>query len=664
MPQVIAAVTYAFEATITYVSAEIGGAVAGITGSTAAGAAVSDVVYASLAALPRLAVYAGLSALLVPKIPKPDAALLTLKQSVPQRRRAFGVVRSGGPYILWKAKDDFAYDVVAIHDGEINAYLGFYLNDDKVTIFPDISGDLTLTGGIIQGGADGRYTPPQVKIQYRTGLASETAYADLVAALPGVWTNAHRGDGVATVFLSCQNGKAVHFNHDFPNGKPAISAVYESQKVFDPRNPAHDEADPSTWDFDGGQNVFLQLLTYLMRERGYAYDWSSAEVATFNQAKWDRRFGNRLAMWAAAADVCDEAVPLAAGGTEPRYRAGFQYLLDQPESAVVNVLLNAADGWLGLDGEGGFVPYAGKFTPPTVTLTDADVKAYSCERGVAIENQVNQINCTITDPAKGYNSAEVDPWIDAVAVARAGTPLVEQLDLPQVQSHTQARRLMKRRAERHQALARGQMTVELSTDEAKSVLGQRFLQVNLTLGSVIMADAVIEVTDTPTIDLSNWTVSFPWIYVDVAARDGWTPETDEGAPPPTGDPVGSDPLTPPTIDAISASYAGDAVPRLVLNVTGPDRADLSWKVQWRRAGTTLWTVEDVDDGDVHPSPVLLTGFVPADAALEVQTGFFTGGGNFSGWSDTETVDTSTFYPTADSVSATADSTLITADAEP
>jgi hypothetical protein len=292
LPQAIAAVVYAFEATITYVSAEIGGIVAGVTGSTAAGAAVSDVVYSSLAALPRLAVYAGLSVLLAPKIPKPDAALLTLKQSVPQRRRAFGTVRSGGPYAFWKAKDDFAYDVVAIHDGEISQFLGFYLNDEKVTIYPDISGDLVLTGGVIQGGADGRYTPPQVKIQYRTGLATETAYAELVAALPGVWTNAHRGDGVASVFLSCQNGKAVHFNHDFPNGKPAISALYESQKVFDPRNVDHDEADPSTWDFDGGQNVFLQLLTYLMRERGYAYDWDSSENATFNSAKWNRRFGN------------------------------------------------------------------------------------------------------------------------------------------------------------------------------------------------------------------------------------------------------------------------------------------------------------------------------------------------------------------------------------
>lgn len=654
MPQAVAAVVYAFEATITFISAEIGGAVAGITGSTAAGAAVSDVVYASLAALPRLAVYAGLSALLAPKIPKPDAALLTLKQSVPQRRRAFGVVRTGGPFFFWKALGDKSYDGVIVHDGQINQYLNFYLNDELAT----------LVGDVVQTGADGRYTSPQVRIQSRVGLPTETPYADLVSAFPTIWDNSHRGDNTASVLLICQNGKAVHFNHDFPNGKPAVSAEYESQLVFDPRNVAHDEADPSTWDFVGGRNVILQLLTYLMRERGYAYDWDAEENDTFNADKWNRRFGNNLALWAAAADVCDEEVDLAAGGTEPRYRAGFQYLLDQPESAVVNVLLVACDGWLGLDGNGGFVPYAGKFSPPTRVLTDADVKAFSCERGVAVENQVNQINATFTDPAKSYNSAEVDPWIDPVAVARAGTPLVEQLDLPQVQSFTQCRRLMKRRMERHQALARGQMTVEFNTDTGKSVLGQRYLQVSLAQGPTVMADMIIEVTDTPTIDLSNWTISFPWTSVDPNARDGWTPETDEGATPPPGDTTPPELLAIPTIDTISASYGTDPTPRLALNVTGADRSDMTWQLQWRRQGTTLWTVEDVDDADVYPSPVLISGFVPADAVLEVQVQYTSGGGNLSGWSLTSTVDTSAAYPTADSTTITADSTIITADATP
>lgn len=655
MPQTFAAIAAAFVAGATYISAAVGGFVAAATGSVAIGGAVADLTYAAILAAPRLAVYVGLSLALIPKIPKPEAAIENLKQSIPPRRRAFGIVRTGGPFALWTAKEDFSLNVVVFHDGPINQFLNYYLNDDLVT----------LVGDVVQTGSDGRYTSPQVRIQSRTGLTPETPYTDLIAKLPVVWTSAHRGDGVASGFLSCQNGKAVHFNHDFPNGEPALSAEYEAQLVYDPRNDAHDPADPSTWDFTAGRNVACQLMTYLMLERGYAYDWSNDEVATFNTEKWERRFANNLTFFNDAADACDEEVALAAGGTEPRYRAGFQYTLDQPESAVVNVLLMAMDGWLGIDGNGGFVLYAGKFTPPSVILTDADLKAFRCDRGVAAENRVNTINGTISDPAKAYNSAEIDPWIDLAGITSAGTPLVEQVDLPQVQSYTQGRRLLKRRMERHKALASGTMTVELSTDDGKSVLGQRFIRVMLSQGPTVMSDLIIEITDNLTIDLNNWTVTFPWISVDPDARDGWTPSEDEGAEPPAGDDSDPGALVKPTIDTISASYAVDPTPRLTLNVTGPDRADLTWEIRWRVSGLTIWQpTEFPDDGGVYPSPVLQTGFVPADVLLEVQTRYETGGGLFSDWSDSSFVDTGAAYLTADSTTITADSTIITADAEP
>jgi hypothetical protein len=94
--------------------------------------------------------------------------------------------------------------------------------------------------------------------------------------------------------------------------------------------------------------------------------------------------------------------------------------------------------------------------------------------------------------------------------------------------------------------------------------------------------------------------------------------------------VGSDPLVAPTIDTISASYGSDPNPRLALNVTGPDRADLVLAAAMASdQGTTLWNVEAVDDGDVHPSPVLISGFVPPTPSLEVQVRYITGGGNVS-----------------------------------
>jgi hypothetical protein len=580
MPQALAAVEAGIEAVATAVSAFAANTAAYITGGNIAiDTAVSEIAYAAVP----LTIYAGLSTLLLPKVPKPEQGLLTLKQDVPPRRRGFGRYRTGGPFALWAAREDFAFDIVMLHDGLIDGVEAFWLNDDQVT----------LAGDVVQEGPDGRYPPPQVKIFYRLGEATETAYEALLTGLPDIWTSAHRGDGIASLLLTCQNGKAVHQYHNFPNGEPSATALIRAQRVFDPRDVTQDEADPSTWKWS--TNPVLCLLTYFMYERGYAYDWSALEVATFNQKKWNRRFGNTLAYWVAAADVCDEPVDLAGGGTEPRYQIGGQYTLDQDESSVVNTVLTSMDGWLGFNGRGGVIVYAGKFTPPAVTLTEAQIKSYTRKKGVPIEDRVNQVVIQFTDPAKAYNTNEADPWTDDAAVAKAGRVEPETLDLPWVQSFTQARRLAKRRMLRHQASYSGSMTVNFA---ARAILGERFIQVDLATGPASMQGLIIEVTSNLRINMSTLEISFDWVAVDPDLRDGWTPETDEGSTPSTGNGGGTQtPPADPVINTGSAFYGeADVSPRLTLNVTGPDRADLSWQIQWRVHGTTLWTVEAWDDG--------------------------------------------------------------------
>lgn len=648
MPPVIGAITAGITAVATYVGAAVGGFVASVTGSIALGGYVSTALFYGT----ELAIYAGLSLLTVPKVIKPEGGVISLKQSVPPRRRGFGMYRTGGPYVLWEAKEDFALNVIAVHDGEIESFESFFLNDDPVT----------LVGDTVQEGADGRYPPPQVKIQYRLGLPTETNYSDLTAKLPTIWPSTCRGDGVASIFLSCQNGKAVHQYRNFPNGEPQVSAVIKAQKCFDPREVGHDESDPSTWEWSA--NPVLALLTYLMRERGYCYDWTADEVDTFNTANWNRRFGNTIAYWSAAADVCDEAVSLDAGGTEPRYSIGGQYTLDEDETAVVNTLLTSFDGWLTTDGQGGFIISAGKFEPPTVTLTEVHIKSVSVQLGQAIENQVNEIDISYTDPGKNYNTAEADPWIDETAILAAGKPRSEQLDLPWVQSFTQARRLAKRRMERHQAVCRGTMTVSLA---AQAIFGQRFLTVNYPV-IPILDGLIIEVTGNLQIDLSRLEITFPWTSVDPDARDGWTPATDEGSAPPPVDGSGAEALDPPTIDTASAWYVdggSGGAPRLILGVTGPDRADLAWEARWRVDGLTDWSaIQHFDDIEDYPSATLRTDFVTAADSIEVQVRYQTGGGLFSDWSASAFVDTNSPTLTADTTTLTADTTVYTADAAP
>lgn len=640
----------------TWVGASVGGAVtAGLTAvgvSSATALAVGGYVSTALFYGTQLAVYAGLSLALVPSVPKPEQGNISFKQAIPVKRRGYGQYRTGGPLACWEARKDKAYLLAMIHDGPIDSFVSFYLHDDPVT----------LVGDVVQSGTDGRYWSPdqRVKLFTRTGLATETAIADFMTGMPGYWTSAHRGDGIAQIAQVATNGKLVHFQHDFPNGEPNPSAVIKAQRVWDPRDVGQDESDPSTWLWS--DNPALCYLHFLMYDRGYGYDWSSDGVASFNSAKFTRRFGNTLSYWTDAADVCDEEVELAAGGTEKRYRIGGQFFLDQDETAVVNQFIVSMDGWSSTDGQGGFVIYAGKFTPPTITLTDKDVRSLHLQYGMQAESRVNTVNATFTDPAKQYNTSEADPWVDEAALLKAGRPRAEQMDLPWVQSYTQARRLAKRRMERHQASCRGSMSVSMS---AVDVLGQRFLEVDLQTGPEVMQGLIIEVTGNVRVDLPSMSISFDFTAVDPASRDGWTPATDEGSTPPPVDSNPQEPLPVPTIDTISASYGVDPNPRVTLNVTGPNRADLDWELQWRTEGTSLWQpIEHPDDGDLYPSAVLQSGFVPADDVLEFQVRYHTGGGLYSEWSAIVTVDTSAAYPTFDSTTITFDSEVVTWDAEP
>lgn len=652
MPQAIAAAT-AWIATA--VSAAAANAAAIITGGNIAiDAAISTTVYYGT----QLVIYAGLSLALAPNVPKPEAGNATFRQAVPTRRRGYGEYRTGGPFGAWEARKDQAFDIVMLHAGEIDSVVGYYLHDDRVT----------LVGNTVQSPADGRYWSEdhRVRLITRLGLATETAIPEFVAAMPGYWTTAHRGDGIAQLAMIATNGKLVHFQHDFPNGEPNPSAVIRAQRVFDPRDMAQDEADPSTWVWS--ENAALCYLHYLMYDRGYAYDWTAAEVATFNPAKWTRRFARTLQTWVAAANVCDEDVELAGGGTEKRYTIGGQYFLDQDETAVVNQFLTSMDGWSSTDGRGGFILSAGRFTPPTVTLTDRHIRALNLKLGLPAESQVNTINISFCDPAKGYNTSDADPWVDDAAIAVDGRPRPEQLDLPWVKSFTQARRLAKRRMERHQASCRGSASVTMAAlnVNGQSILGQRFIEFDLSLAyGPLFQNLIVEITGNMSIDLASMTLSFDWTAVDPASRDGWVPATDEGTPPPPVDPSPSEPLPIPTIDTISASYGIDPNPRVTMNVTGPDRADIDWESQWRVQGATLFQpIEHPDDGDIHPSPVLQSGFVPADALLQFQVRYHTGGGVYSEWSPIATVDTSAAWPTFDSTTTTFDSEVVTWDAEP
>ena len=186
------------------------------------------------------------------------------------------------------------------------------------------------------------------------------------------------------------------------------------------------------------------------------------------------------------------------------------------------------------------------------------------------------------------------------------------------------------------SLRRGQIVSGLY---GLNAFGHRYIRIqNAEL--VSMADVVVEVMGVE-FDPMSATVMIDVILADTGI-DAWNPATEEGATVSGSDRPAPEPLAAPTIDTVTPFYedngTGSGI-RLTIDGDGPARDDLTWFARWRVDGTTSWVEAQFTDAAAGSPVLLTTGFVPADATLEVQIAYQTGGGTLSPWSATYEVVT-------------------------
>ncbi|MFN7010886.1 MAG: hypothetical protein ACK4PN_12725 [Allorhizobium sp.] len=187
---------------------------------------------------------------------------------------------------------------------------------------------------------EGRYSDKRVQIDHRVGLVPETAYTVLtnILAADGAWTSNHRGDGQASVAMIALNSSQKKQQKRFPYGHPRLSVEVDGVYVWDPRDPDQDPDDPGTWGWD--RNAALIMLWHqCFNEFGHRRDYRKAILPV-------------LDMWIEEADVCDEDVALAAGGTQKRYLCGGFDITDHDPKVATNAILSACDGWICERGDG------------------------------------------------------------------------------------------------------------------------------------------------------------------------------------------------------------------------------------------------------------------------------------------------------------------------
>lgn len=437
--------------------------------------------------------------LFAPKMPKPEDRQVLVREATHPRARHYGRVKTSGVLAYLSTKEGSLYRLIATGTGEADAIEEHWIDDTAVTI--DGSGDVT--------GPD-PYTD-RLNIQYRLGTGSQTAYSTLTTEFPSDWTTDHRGLGMSHALVTLNPIKAEKFPKVYPRGEPNYRQVLRGAKVYDPREAGHDPDDSSTWEWS--ENAALCILDYMTHADGMALDRSYFDAAD----------------WGDAADDCDDAISLKAGGTAPRYVTGFTYDYLQRPADVLAQLLRACDGQIVPTSTGGLKLLIGKWAAPTVTITDDMIVDYNMAPGAGVIDAANVIKARFTSPNHDYQATEADEWRDETDVTARGE-LVSAQDYFAVTSHGQCRRLMKLAAHRLNPSWSGTLTLNT---RGFAVIGERFVTIHL---GEININETFEVTGDPEIILSDDNI-VTGIRLTVSALPStaydWNAADEEGTAPAT-----------------------------------------------------------------------------------------------------------------------------------
>lgn len=328
--------------------------------------------FASFATKFAIAASLGLAAkLLAPKPKAPSFSSLanrtqTIKQSIVARSIVYGEAKVSGPLVYAEStnNNEYLHLVVALAGHEVQAINTIYLNDDELTL--DGSGNVT---------APTKYVG-FVRVKKHLGTATQSADTDLVAESDGKWTSDHKLLGTAYVYVR------LKFSQDaFPNGIPNIAAIVQGKKVYDPRT------DTTAY----SNNAALCLLDYL-QDSIYGLGAEDSEVD--------------LTRFEAEANICDEAVALAAGGTQARYSCNGVVESDDSPKSIIEDMLTSCAGTVYYSG-GVWSLKVGAYQAPTSTITDDDMRGpISIQTKLSRRDNFNGVKGVFVSPESNWQATD------------------------------------------------------------------------------------------------------------------------------------------------------------------------------------------------------------------------------------------------------------------
>ncbi len=249
------------------------------------------------------------------------------------------------------------------------------------------------------------------------------------------WSADMIGNGICYAIVTCK------YDRELFAGFPQLRFELSGIPLYDPRKDAslggvgtHVLSDPTTWEVS--ENPAVQIYNIML---GIPLPGGDRWGGGLAQADLP------LANWVAAMNACDAPVTLAAGGTEPQYRAGFEARVNEEPASVIEDLLKACSGEMA-DIGGMWKIRAGAPALPTLVVTDDDI-IITADQSFApftgLENTHNGITASHPDPDALWEAHAAPPRYNAAWEAEdQGRRLVADLSLSAVPYPLQVQRLM------------------------------------------------------------------------------------------------------------------------------------------------------------------------------------------------------------------------------
>lgn len=298
------------------------------------------------------------------------------------------------------------------------------------------------------GGVQGEY------VGYLTVTAINEGTAGNAINISARMGTTRRFTGCSYVHLRYKlTGNDKKAESPFAQGIPTrITIIGDGALVYDPRldstvtggSGAHRADDQSTWEWDddAARNPALLLLWYML---GWRINGEVSIGCGIPPERID------LESFITAANLCDETVSLAAGGTEPRYRADGVFSDGDDPTNVIDNLKAAMNA--DLDDVGGkfrLTVFHNDLADPGPAFTDDDmIEGFRWVQTPALSDSFNIVRGSFTDP----RPASLYQLVDAPPVeieSRDGINRFDNFDLALVQSPSQWQRLAKQRLQRQQ----------------------------------------------------------------------------------------------------------------------------------------------------------------------------------------------------------------------